>query len=278
MVKNHVAWNGFWVLTMFLGKSISWNPCFVEIFLFFSIILVELEPSNLRLNMFWHGTSKTGNPSTTQMRSNVRVAPNLFKWVPAISFHTGSPTEGHGLVRTFLPSDMYNNAVKAMQKHMVKKGPADSSEFHGSMASPNRVSWRSLTKAACCAIRIKHFLNTNTPGHHPASLFWIFWPISESGHLSSVPFPWRFRFRMGWATWAPWAGIPLLALSPTHRRSGGRSSRMAFFWVMEKQPTMPRKHNPGLWCSIRLHCHGHFFCMVNRPESDDFFHAQAAAS
>jgi hypothetical protein len=26
---------------------------------------------------------------------------------------------------------MYNNAVKAMQKHMVKKGPADSSEFHG---------------------------------------------------------------------------------------------------------------------------------------------------
>ena len=48
MVKNHVAWNGFWVLTMFLGKSISWNPCFVEIFLFFFQSFL----SNLNLPIF----------------------------------------------------------------------------------------------------------------------------------------------------------------------------------------------------------------------------------
>lgn len=35
MVKNHVAWESIGFLSMFLGKSISWNPCFVEIFLLF---------------------------------------------------------------------------------------------------------------------------------------------------------------------------------------------------------------------------------------------------
>lgn len=79
------------------------------------------------------------------------------------------------------------------------------------------------TKTACCAIRIKHIdiehKHTNIIQPHFSESF--DWPISESRHLSSVPFPWRFCFRMGWATWAPWAGIPLLALSPTHRRSGG---------------------------------------------------------
>lgn len=58
------------------------------------------------------------------MRSNVRVAPNLFKWVPAISFHTGSPTKGHGLVH--LGSDI--SAIRHVQQRRESHAEAHGEE------------------------------------------------------------------------------------------------------------------------------------------------------